>query len=70
MVAGAKVEVGNLTTPGGKEYRGFKVTIGGHSDPERTYEDIRKILRKNAGELRAREEKTDGGKFKSFTVET
>jgi hypothetical protein len=67
-----RVETGNLTTPDGTPYRGFKITVGGLLDPEnieRTYSDILRILHRNAREFRVKEER-DGGKFKSLVIET
>ena len=67
-----RVETGNLTTPDGTPYRGFKITVGGFLDPantERTYEDVLRILRRDAREFRVTEER-DSGKFKSLIIET
>lgn len=68
-----QVATGNLYTPDGTPYVGFKVTIGGVTDPasiERTYEDIERILHSNQQPYKVFEEKTEYGTFKSYTVET
>ena len=57
-------------TPDGTAYRGFKVTIGGLSNPERTYDDIESILNRNKMPYKIHEERTTDGKFKSYMVET
>jgi len=66
-----RIEVGELTTPDGTPYKGFKVSIGGGiTDPatiERTYEDIDKIFKANPGEYKVKETRTPDGKFQSFT---
>lgn len=58
-------------SPFGTEFVGFKVTIGGVTDPasiQRTYDDIEKILRREPYKIH--EEKTSNGTFRSYTVET
>ena len=60
-------------TPDGTPYRGFKVSIGGVTDPstiKRTYEDIEAIFRSNEATFKTFEEKTPAGTFKSYVVET
>lgn len=71
MLAGVKVEVGELTTPGGIPYKGFKITLGGVSNPDvkRTYEDIVAILHSQQQPYKEFETKTKEGKFKSFVIE-
>jgi len=70
LVAGIKIETGELETPGGEKYRGFKITIGGiQGEVERTYEDIEKILKSNEVNFKTHEESTNG-KFQSYTVST
>ena len=72
LVAGARIETGNLTTPDGTPYRGFKVSIGGVSDPssvERTYADIEKILGRDKVSFKTHEETTPSGTFKSYSIE-
>lgn len=67
------MSTGRLTTPFGTPYIGFKVTIGGVSDPamtERTYEDIDKIFKSNPGDYHVKEERDANGKFQSFHVST
>ena len=68
-----RVETGDLTTPGGTPYRGFKVSIGGIQDPaqiKRTYDDIEKIIGGNNLPFKTYEEKTSTGTFLSYRVET
>lgn len=60
-------------SPFGTEIVGFKVTIGGITDPatiQRTYEDIEKIFKSNQANFKIHEEKTPEGKFKSYSIST
>ena len=73
LLASVRIETGNLTTPSGEEYHGFKVTIGKEFDSsnvQRTYDDIEKILGKNNIAYKVEEERRINGTFKSYTVET
>lgn len=66
-----KIETGDLTTPDGTPYKGFKITVGGSPiEAERTYQDIDAIFKANPDKYRVKEERFPDGKFKSFTVET
>ena len=68
-----RVEKGNLVTPSGTPYSGFKVTVGGITDPasvQRTYSDIEAILSQYKTEYKTHEEHKPDGTFKSYTVET
>lgn len=69
-MSNVKIETGNLTTPDGTPYKGFKVTIGGSPNPERTYDDIEKILGKNNVSYKTHEERNPNGTFKSYSVST
>lgn len=72
-MAGIRIYTGELRTPDGTPYKGFKVTIGGITDPEtikRSYEDIEKILKGSRLKYKEHEEKTPDGKFKSYSVST
>ena len=72
-MAGIRIETGDLYTPSGTPFHGFKITVGGTLDPEsvvRTYEDIEKIFKANSAKYKVHEEKRPDGKFKSYTVET
>ena len=72
-LSGVKIESGRLQTPSGTEFIGFKVTIGGVTDPAsvtRTYDDIERILGKNKVDFKTHEEKSPNGTFRSYTVET
>ena len=60
-------------TPDGTPYHGFKVSIGGITDPSevvRTYADIEAILHKNQVPFKTHEESHSDGTFKSYTVES
>lgn len=73
FVAGIKIETGDLHTPDGTPYHGFKVSIGGITDPAavlRTYDDIEKILHQNKVPYIEHEEHTPEGKFKSYSITT
>jgi hypothetical protein len=73
IVAGARIEVGRVKTLDGVEVNGFKVTIGGITDPasiERSYEDIERIFKSNESKFRVEEETTQDGKFKKYVVQT
>jgi len=73
LLANVKIERGNLTTPLGTPYIGFKVTIGAVTDPRtiaRTYEDIEAILKSNKVSYRETLERRPDGKFKSYKVES
>lgn len=68
-----RIETGNLYTPSGEQYSGFKITIGGITDPStvvRTYEDIERILHENQKPFAIHEEHTAAGTFKSYSVST
>ena len=68
-----KIETGDLVTPDGTPYKGFKVTIGGIQDPStvrRTYSDVEAILHKNQVPFKTHEEHHNDGTFKSYTIET
>ncbi len=68
-----RIETGSLYTPMGEQYNGFKVTIGGITDPStivRTYDDIESILGKNKINYKVHEETTSSGTFKSYSVST
>ena len=70
-MAGIKIETGDLKTPLGEAYRGFKVTIGGiQGKVERTYADIEAILKSNEKSFKTFEEKTEHGTLKSYVVKT
>lgn len=72
-MSGIRIETGNLLTPDGMPYYGFKVTIGGIQDPEavkRTYDDIEKILHGSNTTYKTHEEHTPQGTFKSYSVWT
>ncbi len=59
--------------PDGTAYRGFKVTIGGITDPatiKRTYDDIEAIFKSNQTKFKIHEEHTPAGTFKSYSVES
>lgn len=73
LIKDVRIERGDITTPFGEKISGFKVTVGGITDPStviRTYEDIEKIFKANPGNYKVHEEKTPDGKFKSYTVST
>ena len=73
LVAGVRVKTGKVMSPFGTEVVGFKVSIGGITDPaqiKRTYEDIDRIFKSNNKDFKVYEEKSKDGKFKSFTVTT
>ena len=46
------------------------MTVGGMSNTIRTYDDIEAILHRNKVPYKVHEEHKEGGKFKSYTVET
>lgn len=72
-MAGVRIKRGRLVSPGGEEYLGFSVTLGGITDPasiERSYKDIDRIFKANPGSYSVKEERDAEGKFKSFIVET
>lgn len=60
-------------SPFGTEYIGFKVTIGGITDPsmiERTYQDVDKIIKSNPESFYTKEERDESGGFKAYHVST
>lgn len=73
MVLNTRVEAGRLTTPSGVPFVGIKITIGSILDPasvKRTYDDIEAILGWNKVDYETHYELREGGKFKSYTIET
>ena len=70
---GVRIETGDLISPDGTPYRGFKVTIGGIQDPsqiKRTYDDIEAIFKSHEVNFKTHEERDVEGHFKSYSVET
>lgn len=66
------MEAGDLVTPDGAPYRGFKITIGGLTDPQsiqRTYDDIDKIFKANQMAYKITEHRKNGH-FDSYSVST
>lgn len=66
------MERGRLISPFGTEFVGFRVTLGGISNPallNRTYDDIEKILGLHNQKFKTHEESNPDGTFRSYTVE-
>ena len=64
---------GHLTTPGGVDFVGFIITVGGITDPaeiQRTYEDIDAIFKSRPDTFKTHEERDEFGHFKSYSVST
>ena len=73
LLSSVKVETGNLTTPDGTPYNGFKVTVGGIQDPgeiQRRYDDIEHILHQNQVAYKINETHDQQGHFRSYSMET
>ena len=67
-----RVRLGRLLSPGGMEFVGAQISIGGIADPagiKRTYEDIERILHSNKQPYKEVETRTEQGTFKSFVIE-
>ena len=72
LISNTRVETGKVTSPFGTEIVGFKVTIGGVTDPatiERKYDDIEAILKKSKVKFEIHESRYPTGRFKSYSVE-
>ncbi|MBI3981189.1 hypothetical protein HY345_04280 [Candidatus Microgenomates bacterium] len=68
-----KIETGDLETPDGTPYHGFKVVVGGlqnNAEVIRTYADIERIFKSREALFKTHETDDLFGHFRTYTVST